>query len=143
MRNRSDENKRKYSKQRNYCVSLLRKTKKNYYNNLNEKKITDNQSFWKTVKPFLSDKTPSDEKITLTEKDKVIKTDKKAANVLNTFFSSINSNLNIPEYLVYHPISNDINAPVLKFIPKYKDHLSIKAIGKISKLSSVFKFSNV
>ena len=37
LRNRSDENKRKYSKQRNYCVSLLRKTKKNYYNNLNEK----------------------------------------------------------------------------------------------------------
>ena len=40
LRNRSDENKKKYSKQRNYCVSLLRKTKKNYYNNLNEKKIT-------------------------------------------------------------------------------------------------------
>ena len=42
LRNRSDENKRKYSKQRNYCVSLSGKTKKNYYNNLNEKKITDN-----------------------------------------------------------------------------------------------------
>ena len=62
FRKRSDENKWKYSKQRNYCVSLLRKTKKNYCNNLNEKKITDNKTFWKTVKPFLSDKTPSDEK---------------------------------------------------------------------------------
>ena len=93
---RSDENKRKYSKQRNYCVSVLRKTEKNYYNNLNEKKITDNKTFWKTVKPFLSDKTPSDEKITLTEKDKIIKTDSKTANVLNTFFSTIISNLNIP-----------------------------------------------
>ena len=49
LRNRSDENKRKYSKQRNYCVSLLRKTKKNYCNNLNEKKIRDNKNFWKTV----------------------------------------------------------------------------------------------
>ena len=28
LRNRPDDNKRKYSKQRNYCVSLLRKTKK-------------------------------------------------------------------------------------------------------------------
>ena len=74
LRNRSDENKRKYSKQRNYCVSLLRKTKKNYYNNLNEKKITDNKTFWKTVKPFLSDKTPSDEMVALIEKDKIIKT---------------------------------------------------------------------
>ena len=97
LRNRSDENKRKYSKQQNYCVSLLRKTKKNYYSNLNEKKITDNKTFWKTVKPFLSDKTPSDEKITLIEKDKIIKTGTKTANALDTFFSTIISNLNIPE----------------------------------------------
>ena len=62
FRNRSDENKRKYSMQQNYCVSLLRKTKKSYCNNLNEKKITDNKTFWKTAKPFLSDKTPSDKK---------------------------------------------------------------------------------
>ena len=62
LRNNSNENKRKYFKQQNYCVSLLRKTKKNYYKNFNEKKITDNKTFWKTVKTFLSHKTPSDEK---------------------------------------------------------------------------------
>ena len=112
LRNRSDENKGKYSKQRNYCISLLRKTKKNYYSNLNEKKITDNKTFWKAVKPFLSNKTPSNEKITLTEKDKIIKTDSKTANVLNIFFSTIISNLNISEYPVSDPISNDINDPV-------------------------------
>ena len=28
LKNRNDENRKKYSKQRNYCVSLLRKTKK-------------------------------------------------------------------------------------------------------------------
>ena len=41
LRNRFDENKLKYSNQRNYCVSLLRKTKKTYCNNLNKKKIID------------------------------------------------------------------------------------------------------
>ena len=30
LKNRNDENKKKYSKQRNYCVSLLRKAKKQY-----------------------------------------------------------------------------------------------------------------
>ena len=127
-RKRSDEYNRKYSKQRSYCVSLLRKTKENYYNNLNEKKITDNKTFWKTVKPFLSDKTPPDAKITLIEKDKIPYTDSKTVNVLNTFFSSIISNLNIPEYPVSDLISNDINDLVLKSILKYKDHPSIKAI---------------
>ena len=43
--------------------------------------------FWKTVKSFLSDKkTPSDEKITLIEKDKIIKTDSKTANVFFLFY---------------------------------------------------------
>ena len=68
LRNRSDENKRKYPKQRNYCLSLLRKTKKTYYSNLNEK-ITEN--ILKIVQPILSDKTPSEEKITLNEKDNI------------------------------------------------------------------------
>ena len=142
LRNRSDENKRKYSEQRSYWVSLLRKTKKNYYSNLHEKKITDNKTFGKIVKSYLSDKTPSDEKVTLIEKDKIIKTDTKTANVLTNFFSTIISNLNIPEYPVSDPISNDINDPVLKSVLKYKDHPSIKAIGMISKLNSLFKFSN-
>ena len=44
-----------YTQQRNKCVSLLRKTKINYYGNLNVKDIT-NKKFWKTVKPFLCDK---------------------------------------------------------------------------------------
>ena len=143
LRNRSDENKRKYSKQRKYCVSLLIKTEKNYYSNLKEKNITDTKTFWKTVKSFLSDKTPSDEKITLIEKDKIIKTDSKTANVLNTFFSTIISNLNIPEHQVPDPISNDVSDPALKSILKYKNHPSIKAIEKIAKLNSLFKFSNV
>ena len=56
LKHRTGENKRSYSKQRNYCVSLLRKTKKEYYSNLDEKNVTDNRKFWKTVKPFLQTK---------------------------------------------------------------------------------------
>ena len=49
LRHRSNENRKKYSKQRDYWVSLLRRIIKNYYSNLNEKNITDNKKFWKTV----------------------------------------------------------------------------------------------
>ena len=62
LKNRTDENKRRCTKQRNYCVSLLRKTKTQYYSNLDEKNVTDNKAFWKTIKPFLSDKITSEEK---------------------------------------------------------------------------------
>ena len=38
LRNRADENKSRYKKQRNYCVTLLRKTKTQYYSNFYKKK---------------------------------------------------------------------------------------------------------
>ena len=97
-----------------------------------KRKQTDNKTFWKTAKPFLSDKTPSDKKITLIEKDKIIKTDRKTSNVLNILFSTIISNLNISEHAVFDCISNDINNRVLRYFVKYKDYPSIKAIEKIS-----------
>ena len=34
-----------YKKQRNFCVKLLRRSKKNFFSNLNVKKITDNRNF--------------------------------------------------------------------------------------------------
>ena len=34
-----------YNKQRNYCVTLLRKTKMNFYGNLNPNIISDNMKF--------------------------------------------------------------------------------------------------
>ena len=42
LKDRSEENKTKYSKQRSYCVSLLRKSKSKYLGNLNKKKSEQN-----------------------------------------------------------------------------------------------------
>ena len=41
-----------YKKQRNFCVTLLRRTKKDYFQNLNVKDLSDNKEFWKTIKPY-------------------------------------------------------------------------------------------
>ena len=50
-------------------VSLLRKSKKDYFSKLNKKQITDNKRFWKTVKPFLSNKVQFSERINLTDEN--------------------------------------------------------------------------
>ena len=55
-------NKTLYTKQGNFCVFLLWKTKKNHYVNVNHKDIADKKQFWRTVKPLLSDKSKSKEK---------------------------------------------------------------------------------
>ena len=48
-------------------VSLFRREKKSFFNNLDTKKIVDNKRFWRTVKPFFSDKNRVKNKITLIE----------------------------------------------------------------------------
>ena len=45
------------------------------YVNLNEKDLTHNKQFWQTVKPLLSDKIKSSEKITLVEQRETLDTD--------------------------------------------------------------------
>ena len=92
----SAENKYSYNKQRNWCVSPLRKEKKMFFANLNEKDIIDKKEFWQTIKPFLSEKTKSREKITLIENENLVSDDAEVANCLNNFFLTL---LKILKYL--------------------------------------------
>ena len=55
-KNRTGENWDRYKKQRNFWVNLLRKAKKNYFNDLNIKNITGNKAFWKTINRYFSNK---------------------------------------------------------------------------------------
>ena len=79
LKNKTDANGMLYKKQRNYCVSLLRKSKISYYPNLDEKKVSDNKLFWKVIKPSLSDKSCVKEQINLVEKGDILKTDLETA----------------------------------------------------------------
>ena len=45
-----------YKTQRDYCVSLMRQSKKQYFVSLNVNHITDNKNFWRVVKPNFSNK---------------------------------------------------------------------------------------
>ena len=69
LNTKSDIDRKAYNKQRNLCVSLIRREKKNFFSNINTNDITDNKTFWKTVKPFFTDKIKAKSKITLMEKN--------------------------------------------------------------------------
>ena len=99
-------------KQRNYCVSLLRKTKKDYYRNLDPKKVADNRRFWRTVKPFFSNKSIENEKIISVEKEEILTNNSSVAKVLNNFFSNIVKTLRISDYMHSHPL----DGPTLRSI---------------------------
>ena len=64
---KSEENSKKYKQQRNCCVKLLRKTKMEYFQNMDVNKVNDNKMFWKTVKPRFLNKCKTANTIILTE----------------------------------------------------------------------------
>ena len=140
LKNRSNRNRDLFRQQRNSCLSLLRKSKKDYFSNLNEKQITDNKRFWKTVKPFLSNKVQSSERINLTdENDSLVTYCGKVAKELNSFFSSVVKNLNIPSYESCDPLSDNIDHPTMKGIVKWRNYPSILTV--ISQHKNRPKFS--
>ena len=53
------------------CVALVRRAKQQYFSNLDLNLIADNKKFWKTVKPFFSDKISHKDIINLTEDGKI------------------------------------------------------------------------
>ena len=57
------------------CVTLLRKSRREYYQNLSVENICDNKNFWQIVKPLMYNKIMSSEKITLSEGTKILKND--------------------------------------------------------------------
>ena len=113
---------------RNFCVNLLRKIKRNYYNNINIDDVTDNRKFWKMVKPCFTDKVNTNEQITLVENDEIISDSSKVAQLMNTYFSNIFELLEIPSN---DDIINNADAivdPVNRAIFKYSTHPSILKI---------------
>ena len=89
LKNIMEQSKTLYTKQKNYCVSLLKKTRKKCFANLNKKDILDKKLFWKTIKPSFSDKIMPRE---------LVETESETAEVLNKLFSNIVNNLEISKY---------------------------------------------
>ena len=54
LKNKTQSDKTAYKKQKNYCVSLFRKEKKSFFENLDTKNITDNKFFLENCKAFSS-----------------------------------------------------------------------------------------
>ena len=148
---KGDTDRKTYNKQRNLCVSLIRIEKKNFLSD-----IRDNNIFWKTVKPFFTDKIKTKSKITLIEKkivsqegqeeivsEKIITEDQAVAEVFNKFFINIVPNLKIS---TDHGYDNDFIATddqVTNVVNKFRNHSCIIMIKNKKKNYQSFSFGPV
>ena len=63
LKHGSEEIRLAYKKQPNFCVTLLRKQKADYFNNLDLNLVRDNKTFWKTISPFLGNNPKRGQKL--------------------------------------------------------------------------------
>ena len=130
---RSEENRLAYKKQRNFCVTLLRKKKADYFNNLDLNLVRDNKMFWKAISPYFVNNPKKRSKITLAdEKD-----------TFNKFFGNIIKNLNIP---INNEVLEDVSMiqdPIIAAIEKYRRHPSIVKIKKQTGIENYFDFKHI
>ena len=116
---RSHLDRKAYNKQRNYFVSLLRKEKKQFYSNLNTNISTEYRTFWKTVKPFLTDKTNKISRITLIDKERVIFQDHLIAKTFNKYFINIPIK-NMPKIQEYESFDSSEGHPLQVLLKNVK-----------------------
>ena len=129
LKKRTEATKAAYNYQGNICVSLFRKSKRSYFENLNVKLARDNKKFWKNAEPLFPNKIRSKERITLIENENIISNDKKVDETFHEFFSNVLKCLNIFQnpYLISGTSQTD---PVLQSIEKFSKHPSIINIKK-------------
>ena len=98
-------------------------------NGLNPSFVTDNKLFWKTIKPFFSDKANCGANIKLIEEEDVLQNDSEIAEKLNEFFKNTVSTLGITEnsFIINEKYKN-ISDPFQHAIVKFESHSSISLI---------------
>ena len=87
LKDKTEESGRKCKKQRNACVYLLEKAKKNCYENIDISNLTDSNKFWKTVRLNFGSKIKSKNSIILVEDTKIIHEEGELAKTFNKFLS--------------------------------------------------------
>ena len=125
LKSKSLIDRRNYNIQRNFCKKLLTTTKKEYFNNLDTKKITDNKTFWRTVVPTFSNKNSKSDKIILNGEDKTVSDEKELCRTFSTYFANIVSDVQLE----------------LLAINTFQNHPSVVNI-KLREFNSTFGFQN-
>ena len=140
LRSPPNQNILAYKVQRNVCTNLLRKRKRDYYNNLDTMLISDNKTFWNTVKPLFSDKINMSQKITLINDNNIISENSEIAKIFNEYFCTVATKFNIEDTVIHITDTQNTSDPILKAIKKYENHPSIIKITENIITKEVFKF---
>ena len=119
----------------------MKQEKKKYYSNLDITVFEDNKKFWKTIRPFFSDKQKKiKEQLILIENEEVISNAHDMADKMNNFFIESIENLDIEPYIEENINETNNKNIVKKIVVKFSNHPSILKIKDYVKITHKFSF---
>jgi len=140
-KNPTVKNEKMYKKHRNFCVNLLKKEKRNYYSSLNLNIFKDNKTFWKNIKPLLSDRYKSFSKnFTLLVNNEILSDQSTICESLNDFFIQTIDDIGIEPYLHTFNDANSHDKSIDDIVNEYDSHPSILKIKESFHVNEIFKF---
>ena len=139
-RDPSRENELAYKKQRNLCVSIRRKSITNSLNKFTDKGLETNKSFWKFIKPFLTNKgTLTDCDIAIVDGKKIISDDFELAKTFNNhYINTVEINSGFKPLKITNQSKDDLSV-IDEIIRTYQDHPSVKQIKNVITTSNTPK----
>ena len=116
----------------------MKESKTGHINNLNVTDVTESKRFWKTKKPFFTDKTKNSSNIILTENYQIIREDEKICKTLNTYFTNVTKGLKLRQVDKTLSFKNEESCGLIK------EHFgngsfSFKPVSKNDSISAIKK----
>ena len=142
-REKTEESKDAYKKQKNYTNKLCKKGKKKFLENLDFSDRKQVKQFWKIVGPFFTDKGNENDITTIVHNEKIINDSQEIADTFNEFFEKAVENLGIVENTSLLTDASDITDSVEKALKKFEKHPSILKIKTSIPNTRKFEFQNV
>jgi hypothetical protein len=134
---RSTLNWSNYKKQRNHVTKLRKKSIKTYFQN-KCKNGKNNYDFWRTIKPFMSDKYNNESNtIILREGTDIITDPEKICSIFNNHFTNVAQDIGFEDQIPCHIDNSEITPYVLE---KHGNHSSIIKIKQHVSSRNCFSF---
>ena len=145
-KNQTNENRIKYKKQRNKCVSLRKKAIKSHFESITRNGIMSSKNFWNTIKPFITNKsglTNNDIMLIHNNTITIITDENILTGLFNDHYINIVEASSGIKLTCLSGIDHTCNNIISDIITKYKNHPSITKIRSNKTDNELFHFHEV
>ena len=116
--------------------------RRKYFESSDIKNVLDSKEFWKTMRPFISDKNIVFSQISIEKNKRIISDDFDLSEEFSTFFEDAVRSLNAKLDEYYLRDTGNLSDPIKITIRKFENHPRVQAIKQNISVKQDFYFSN-